>query len=197
MKKLLLCLIAGAMILSMAACTAPVVDNEGENEVENNTDNEFVYDAEDETENDAEVSGETLGAKLSGIFKANAADAESAEALANKIVEEAALPFAPMVMPMEEGYLAGFDNFEVLGFTECAAFAPMIGSIPFVGYVFELPEDADVEAFKKDLSDNANLRWNICVTADEMVVENEGNTVFFVMCPASVEEAPADEGMAL
>lgn len=195
MKKLLLCLIAGLLVLSMAACTAPAVDNEGENDVENNTDNEFVYDAEGETENEA--NGETLGAKLSGIFKANAADAESAEALATKIVEEAALPFSPMVMPMEEGYLAGFDNFEVRGFTECAAFAPMIGSIPFVGYVFELPEDADVEAFKTSLSDNANLRWNICVTADEMVVENEGNTVFFVMCPASVEEAPADEGMAL
>ena len=197
MKKLLLCLIAGAMALTMAACTAPVVDNEGENEVENNTDNEFVSDFEVETENEAEADGETLGTKLSGIFKANAADAESAEALANKIVEEAALPFGPMVMPMEEGYLAGFDNFEVHGFTECAAFAPMIGSIPFVGYVFELPEDADVEAFKKDLSDNANLRWNICVTADEMVVENEGNTLFFVMCPASDEEAPADEVMAL
>jgi hypothetical protein len=197
MKKLLLCLIAGAMALTMAACTAPVVDNEGENEVENNTDNEFVYDFEVETENEAEADGETLGTKLSGIFKANAADAESAEALANKIVEEAALPFSPMVMPMEEGYLAGFDNAEITGFTSCAAFAPMIGSIPFIGYVFELPEEADVEAFKTTLSENANLRWNICVTADEMVVESEGNTVFFVMCPASVEEAPADEGMAL
>lgn len=208
MKKLLLCLIAGAIALSMAACTAPVDENEVvegeveneaevEGEVEGETETETEGEAETETEGEADAEGETLGTKLAGIFKANVADAESAEALATKIVEEAALPFGPMVMPMEEGFLSGFDNFEVKGFTECAAFAPMIGSIPFVGYVFELPEDTDVDAFKKDLSDNANLRWNICVTADEMVVESEGNTVFFVMCPASVEEAPADEGMAL
>jgi hypothetical protein len=190
MKKLLLCLIAGAMVISMAACVAPAENGELGNENEN--DNEFEI-----VENGTEAEGETLGAKLSGIFKANVADAESAEALANKIVEEAALPFSPMVMPMEEGYLAGFDNAEITGFTSSAAFAPMIGSIPFIGYVFELPEEADVEAFKTTLSENANLRWNICVTADEMVVESEGNTVFFVMCPASVEEAPADEGMAL
>lgn len=196
MKKLLLCLIAGAMVLSMAACTAP------ETEVVEGADEVVEGEAEVETEGEAEVEdeateGETLGAKLAGIFKANVADAESAEALAGKIVEEAALPFSPMVMPMEEGFLSGFDNTEIKGFTACAAFAPMIGSIPFIGYIFELPEDADVEAFKTTLSESANLRWNICVTADEMVVESEGNTVFFVMCPASVEEAPADEGMAL
>ena len=189
MKKLLLCLIAGAIALSMAACTAPVDENEVvEGEVEGETETETEGEAETETEGEADAEGETLGTKLAGIFKANVADAESAEALATKIVEEAALPFGPMVMPMEEGFLSGFDNFEVKGFTECAAFAPMIGSIPFVGYVFELPEDADVDAFKKDLSDNANLRWNICVEAEEMATSVVGNKVFFVMCPKAFEE---------
>ena len=63
----------------------------------------------------------------------------------------------------------------------------MIGAIPFVGYIFVLPDDADVDAFKTTLSDNADLRWNICVEADEMVVDNVGNTVFFVMCRNSEE----------
>ena len=29
------------------------------------------------------------------------------------------------------------------------------------------------------LNDNADLRWNICTAAEELVIENEGNTVFF------------------
>jgi len=67
-------------------------------------------------------------------------------------------------------------------------FAPMMGTIPFVGYVFTLDEGADVEAFMKMLEDNANLRWNVCTEAEEMTVENEGNVVFFLMSPKAFEE---------
>ena len=66
-------------------------------------------------------------------------------------------------------------------------FAPMIGSIPFVGYVFTLEEGADAAAFMQTLTDNADPRWNVCVEADETVVENADNMVFFVMCPAQFE----------
>ena len=61
----------------------------------------------------------------------------------------------------------------------------MMGSIAFVGYVFTLEDGADVDAFKATLEANANPRWQICVTADETIIENVGNTVFFLMCPAS------------
>ena len=67
-------------------------------------------------------------------------------------------------------------------------FGPAIGTIPFVGYVFVLEDGADVEGFKTTLKDNANLRWNICTMAEEMVCESEGNTVFFLMCPTSFEQ---------
>ena len=83
--------------------------------------------------------------------------------------------------------MSGFDNFEVTGFESAAMFAPMMGSIAFVGYVFDLADDADVEAFKKNLTDNANLRWQICVTADEMLCESIGDKVFFIMCPTSLD----------
>ena len=63
----------------------------------------------------------------------------------------------------------------------------MIGTIPFMGYIFQLADGADVAAFMKTLKDNANLRWNICTSADEMVCDNVGNTVFFLMCPTSFE----------
>ena len=38
------------------------------------------------------------------------------------------------------------------------------------------------------LTDNADPRWNVCVEAEETVVENADNMVFFVMCPAQFEE---------
>ena len=98
----------------------------------------------------------------------------------------------PASMPVEEGFLNGFDN-EIKGFKEGVMFGPAIGTIPFVGYIFTVADGGDVDAFVKTLGDNANLRWNICTEAEEMICEAVGNTVFFVMCPTSFEEAPAGE----
>jgi hypothetical protein len=95
--------------------------------------------------------------------------------------------------PIEEGLLSGFDNTEIKGFKEGTMFAPMMSSIAFVGYIFELEDGADVDAFKTTLKDSANLRWNICVEAEELIVENEDNKVFFLMCPKSFEQ-PETEG---
>ena len=91
-------------------------------------------------------------------------------------------------MPVEEGLLSGFDNYEVKGFDKGTVFMPMIGSIPFVGYVFELKSDTDVNTFMSNLEKNANKRWNVCVEADEMYTASYGNKVFFIMCPKSLEE---------
>ena len=43
-------------------------------------------------------------------------------------------------------------------------------------------------AFAETLEDNANLRWNICTEAEELIVESEDNTVFFLMSPKKFEE---------
>ena len=64
-----------------------------------------------------------------------------------------------------------------------------MGTIPFVGYIFELADGADVEAFKTGLKDNANLRWNICTEAEELTVDHVGNKVFFLMSPKAFEDA--------
>jgi hypothetical protein len=110
------------------------------------------------------------------------------EELANALITNPAIKFMGGAMPVEEGLLSGFDNTEIKGFKSGAVFMPMIGSIPFVGYVFELENEADVSGFISNLKSNANLRWNICVAADEMVTGSVGNKVFFVMCPTSLEE---------
>lgn len=109
----------------------------------------------------------------------------SAEDLANAIIGNEIIPFGPAVMPVEPGYLNGFSA-EITGFDTGAMFGPMIGSIPFIGYIFTV--SGDVDAFVSTLKSNADLRWNICTQADEMVCEAKGNTVFFVMSPASFDE---------
>ena len=113
---------------------------------------------------------------------------ESALQIAEKLVTNEIIPFAGGAMEVEPGLLAGFDNYEVKGFKSGAVFMPMIGSIAFVGYVFELEAGADADAFVNELTTNANPRWNICVAAEETVTGVEGNMVFFCMSPLSFEE---------
>ncbi len=129
----------------------------------------------------------TLGQTLLSAFKAQANSGKDALAIAEALVTNPAIKFNGGAMSVEEGLLSGFDNAEITGFKSGAMFAPMIGSIAFVGYVFELPEGADTTAFISNLRKNANLRWNICVEAEEMVTGSAGNKVFFVMCPTSLE----------
>lgn len=132
-------------------------------------------------------AAKTLGNTLLAEFKKKAASMGTEE-LANALIQNPAIKFMGGAMPVEEGLLSGFDNTEIKGFKSGAVFMPMIGSIPFIGYVFELENSADVPAFISTLKSSANLRWNICVTADEMVTGSVGNKVFFVMCPTTLEE---------
>ena len=132
---------------------------------------------------------ETVGEFLLVDFKENAREKdETLQDIVEEICDNDILPFEPVIMPMEPGVMMGFDNAEITGFKQCLTFAPMVSTLPFLGYVFELEDDADVEAFKTTLEENANLRWNICTEAEELVVESEGNMVFFLMCPKSFEE---------
>ena len=102
------------------------------------------------------------------------------------------LPIDGEVTPVEPGLLMGFGNDEITGFAEGVMFAPVIGTIPFVGYLFRLDAGTDGDAFVQTLKDQANPRWNICTEADETVVRREGDVVFFVMCPQSMDEDGGD-----
>ena len=133
----------------------------------------------------------TVGGILAADFKAKveANESLSAQELADALVTNEIIPFSGAAMPVEQGMLMGFGNAEVTGFSEGVMFAPMIGTIPFIGYVFALEDGTDAEAFVTTLKENADLRWNICTEAEEMVTETAGNKVFFVMCPSAFEEA--------
>lgn len=206
MKKLLAILLAAVMLLSVVACTNGGNDVEDPNtdpDIENpdntddeNTDPDNTPDGGEDNDPAADanvtikptVEEGTLGATMWEAFMQAVLANESVtmEELANTLVTNPAIQFFGGAVPVEAGLLSGFDNYEVTGFTSGAMFAPMMGSIAFVGYVFELAEDADVQAFVNELSANANPRWQICVTADQTVVGAFNNKVFFLMCPTSL-----------
>lgn len=139
---------------------------------------------EEKPEAKPEASG-TAGDVLASVWRANSG--KSIEDIANAVISHESIQFMGGTNPIEEGFLSGFDNFEVKGFSKGIMFGPMMGTIPFVGYVFELPAEADVDAFVGDLKKNANPRWNICTEAEQTIVEKSGNKVFFLMCPKSLE----------
>ena len=158
MKKFLSLVLCAAMVLSLVACGS----KKEENLSPANT--------------------------LKGEFVELAKGGKTALEIAEALVTNEIIPFAGGAMEIEPGLLAGFDNYEVKGFKSGAVFMPMIGSIAFVGYVFELEAGADANAFVNELTANANPRWNICVEAEETVTGTEGNMVFFCMSPLSFEE---------
>lgn len=129
----------------------------------------------------------TVGNKLLAEFKSKA-NSGSALSIAESLANGGSLPFMAGAMEVEPGLLSGFDNAEITGFKSGASFGPMIGSIAFIGYVFELEDRVLAKDFIANLKKNANLRWNICVEAEEMVTGSSGNKVFFVMCPKQFEE---------
>ena len=129
----------------------------------------------------------TVGGMMYQEFTNNA-EGKSALEIAEALANGGKLPFMAGAMEIEEGFLSGFDNYEVKGFKSGAMFGPMMGTIPFVGYVFVLEDGVDATEFVNILGDNANLRWNICTEAEEMIIEGEENTVLFLMSPKSFEE---------
>lgn len=199
MKKLVLTVLALTLAFSMTACGSKEEPTPESTEAPTTTEAPVATDApeateapaegEDATENDnpGAVSGDSLGQTLLGEFKAMDASTD-AYTMAETLIGHEMIQFMGGAMEVEPGLLSGFDNYEVTGFEKGAMFGPMMGSIAFVGYIFDLPEGADVDAFVTGLKDNANPRWQICVTADETIVEVSGDKVFFLMSPLTLEQ---------
>ena len=177
MKKLFSILIAATLLLSLCACgsSAPAATEPPVQEAPTPS-----------AAPSASPTGERMGQALLKDFtdRVNAEPELGAEELAKALLENPVIEFAGDALPVEPGLLTGFGNAEITGFAQGAMFAPMISTIPFVGYVFVLDEGADAEAFVQTLKDNADPRWNICTEADETIAEHVGNTVVVVMCPA-------------
>ena len=188
MKKLLVTVLTTALVASMVACGGKNdVTTENTEVSTENISTESV--STEETAATEEASGDTLGQTLLAAFyeELTANPEMTAQELADAVIANEAILFSGATAPVEAGFLSGFDA-DITGFEEGVMFAPMIGTIPFVGYVFTVAEGADVDEFVGKLEENANPRWNICTEAEETIVEAVGNKVFFLMCPKSLEE---------
>ena len=139
------------------------------------------------TENQGE--GESIGQSLLQEFHRIKQEKPeiTAQEMADSVLALDFIQFEGATMPVEQGFLTGFNNAEITGFKEGVMFAPMIGSIPFVGYVFTLEDATNAASFVDMLRENADPRWNICTEAEETVVESAEDMVFFVMCPTQFE----------
>lgn len=141
-------------------------------------------DKNDQT--DSSTAGASVAQTLLADFK-SCAGSMGAQAIADRMIANDVIKFSGGTMAVSPGVLAGFGNTEITGFSEGVMFSPVIGTIPFIGYIFVLDDGTDAAEFVKVLKSNADQRWNICTQADETVVSNVGNKVFFVMSPKSFE----------
>lgn len=208
-RKLAAMLLITAMTLSMTACGGKTANNTATNKetesVESNTtenteddfggfgedaDDSFGVGEETETEgvDDVVKPDVTLGQELEEQFKTEVVNDTDIESLAKKLASNKGLDGVSVdVASVEEGWLEGFDE-DITGFTKGYTFRPVIGTIPFVGYVFELDNEKSAESFVDTLNNKANLNWNICTSADEMVITRYDNIVLCVMSPYTFEE---------
>lgn len=135
--------------------------------------------------NNSTESANTVAEKVQLQFVEAISSETNIENVANQIITNPVFEDISMgVIPVEEGFLNGF-NGEITGFDSGVMFAPMIGTIPFVGYIFETN---DSTTLTNNLEANAMLNWNICTQADQMLIKTVDNYVLFVMAPNSFDE---------
>lgn len=193
MKKIIALLAVATMVVSaMVGCgTTKTPDTDKNTGVSTESNTEVADNTEDAagdetTEGDETTlpEGDTVANTLYAKFEAEADKAADLTALAELLSTHEVFGEVSMgTIEVEPGFLNGFDN-EITGFKKGVMVAPMIGTIPYVSYVFET--DAP-DALIKELEDSYNLRWNICTMADEMLVQQHGNYVLFIMSPYTFE----------
>lgn len=202
-KKLLVTALAAVMVTGLlagcgkdadASSESSVVESTGSvveesTESVESTESTAVEESSEESstaeESGAEVTDASPSVAIAQEIRAELANSQDLETVVgNVLANSKVIPGEMMLgsMPVEEGYLNGFDD-EIHGFTTGMQFGPMIGTIPFIGYVFETE---DAQALADTLDSHAMLNWNICTEADEKHCEIiDDKYVVFVMTPAS------------
>ena len=196
MKKILALILASLMLLTLVACG----NNNEENTTDVNGNEETTIDngnnEETTTNNGNEevkegviapsVADDTWGYAFWTVFAdsvKNNPEIATGEIVYNILMSEAGsvLGFCENA-DMPEGFLPGFSA-DITGFKNATVFTPMAAGFAFMGYVFELEENADVNAFMQTLEANHDTRWMICMTAEMVTMGSYDNYVLFVMSP--------------
>lgn len=170
MKKFLAVMFALSVMFSLASCGNTGADTE------TTAADTTVAESAETAETTETAQADTIGSAYLNAFKST--DKTTAADVAAELITVDAAGTELVTMDVNPGYLNGFDD-EIKGFSKATMFSPMIGPIPFIGYVFETDEP---DALLASLDASANLRWLVCTEADEKVSDISGNLVFFLMC---------------
>lgn len=190
MKKILWLLLIQIICLVLSACNnAESTANNDIIDINNGNFDEIPYVDEEEFINPDKEPDKTVGQSLVEEFEIilNENSELTAQEIMDVLIQNPVIEFMGKTETVQEGYLSGFGDNKVTGFVEGVVLAPDIIAIPFVAYVFVLDIDSDVDLFKEQLLQKADVEWNMVDKAEELVVESVGRTVFFVMSPKFFE----------
>ena len=183
-KKITCIALSAMMLVSMCACTQkqPEATETAPPVVEVTTETTVV----EETIPEADVIGSTENTErpeysnlLSKLVSEKLENASNVKEVLTYIADSGALPFECMVEDIPEDYMIGFTA-RTEKFNDGAYLAPIIGAQPFIVYLFQTDNTRDLET---ELRANADLRWNICTQASEIVCEEFGEYLLFAMVP--------------
>ena len=84
--------------------------------------------------------------------------------------------------------VVGFLGTADIEYEEALASESMTGSIPHSVVLVRVKDGANVEAIKEKIEENVNPRKWICVEAEEVEVESQGNLIILIMSSESTVE---------
>lgn len=191
MKKIIYVLLIVIICLAFSACSNSEKQMPTDELIDiNNGSFEEMPQVEDKDSNQqAAAPDKTVAQTLLEDFETmvNENPELTAFEITESLMQNPVIEFMGATIAVNEGCLTGFGDCEITGFEEGVMLIPNIITIPFISYVFVLDTDTDAETFKQLLSDNADMNWSVYTEAEETMVGNVGNTIFFVMSPRFFE----------
>lgn len=118
------------------------------------------------------------------VFVEGIKNNEDINTVAQSIVQNLNYAFKMDVMNVNPGYLPGFVQ-DITAFDEGVLISPIVGTIPFVCYIFYTEKP---ELLMEALENYYDMRWNICTEAEVKIAAQQGNYVLFAMMPAESEK---------
>ncbi len=198
MKKILALVLSILMILSLAACGEPAETTPADTTAPETPE---TPDVPGQTEIAPTVEDGTWGAAFWADFKTVVAENKgaNAEAIMNALLETESGKATSMMMvgtmpvetekPFDEFAHTGFFTF-ISGFKSASMLINMMmGGSPFLVYVFELDETANVREFVQVLNDNIDPNYMVCGMAETTTVGAVDNYALTVLAPAEMPNA--------
>lgn len=197
MKKILALILSALMLLTVVACGSAedtTADTQTDASSDKATDTEApVVDETPKSDVALETIAKALAdkyAEYTGVRDSYNDYIASVETEEEKISYEEYVSYQIVTMAVEDfEYLMGLTEVPA-GIGEAYLYQPGMMGQAYIGYIFRLADGTDIEAFKTALKEKADLRWNICTSANTIICENYGDTVFFSMMVVADEENP-------